>query len=149
MGIEVRLQLTDSNPAAASDFTSTTAKVPGPISRCLLVGAGSYSSRGVVRVTKRFKVERESDENLVEEGRPPCEGAWPGAYLDESRHAHIGWFVTLDEPPAEVEGQPVRLLEASEEGVSGHIIIQDRARNRGSGDKGKRSASGEKNHLCL
>jgi hypothetical protein len=79
-------------------------------------------------VTKRFKVERESEENLVEQGRPPCEGAWPGAYMDESRQAQIGWFVTLDEAPAEVEGHPVRLLEASEEGVAGHIIIRDGAR---------------------
>ena len=77
-------------------------------------------------MTKRFKVERESDENLVEQGRQPCEGAWPGAYLDEARQAQIAWFVTLDEPPAEVEGHPVRLLEASEEGVSGHIVIRDR-----------------------
>jgi hypothetical protein len=42
-------------------------------------------------------------------------------------HAQIGWFITLDEAPAKVEGHPVRLLEATEEGVAGHLIILDRS----------------------
>ena len=78
-------------------------------------------------MTKRFKVERESEPGSYEQTKRPCEGAWPGAYLDELGHAQIDWFITLDEVPAEVEGHPVRLFEAPEEGVAGHLIIQDRS----------------------
>jgi hypothetical protein len=78
-------------------------------------------------VTMRFKVERESEPDSFGQLKQPCEGAWPGAYLDDSGQPRIGWFITLDDVPAEVEGHPVRLLEATEEGVAGHIIIQDRS----------------------
>jgi hypothetical protein len=77
-------------------------------------------------VTLRFKVERESEPGSYEQVKQPCEGAWPGAYLDEFGAAQIDWFITLSEPPAELEGHPVRLLQASEEGVAGHLLILDR-----------------------
>jgi hypothetical protein len=93
-----------------------------------LVGNGSPYLRGVESiVTLRFKVERESEPGSFEQVKQPCEGAWPGAYLDEFGQAQVDWFITLDDVPSEVEGHPVRLLEASEEGVSGHIIIQDQS----------------------
>jgi hypothetical protein len=79
---------------------------------------------GSAAVTKRFKVERESTESpgpVI----PPCEGAWQGAYLDDSLRAQIAWFVTLDDVPANIEGHPVRLLKATEEGVAGHLMILD------------------------
>jgi hypothetical protein len=79
-------------------------------------------------VTMRFKVERESEmEDLLGPVARPCEGAWLGAYLDGDRRARFGWFVTLDEAPAELEGHPVRLLEATEEGVTGHLLIRGRS----------------------
>jgi hypothetical protein len=78
-------------------------------------------------VTMRFKVERESEPDSFGQLKQPCEGAWPGAYLDDSGQPRIGWFVTLEEAPTEVEGYSVRLSEAAEEGVAGHIIIQDRS----------------------
>ena len=77
------------------------------------------------RVALRFKVERESEPGAYEQVKQPCEGAWPGAYLDNSRQAQIGWFITLDDVPTEVEGHPVRLSEAEEEGVAGHLMILD------------------------
>jgi hypothetical protein len=86
---------------------------------------GFPTLRRVVQLTMRFKVERESGTESIEPVTQPCEGAWQGAYLDESQRPQIGWFVTLSEVPAEVEGHPVRLLEATEEGVAGHLIIQD------------------------
>jgi hypothetical protein len=55
-----------------------------------------------------FKVERQSETGSFEDIRRPCDGAWAGAYLDELGHAQIGWFITLDEAPAKVEGHPVR-----------------------------------------
>ena len=76
-------------------------------------------------MTLRFKVERESEPGSYEQVKRPCEGAWPGAYLDEFGAAQIDWFITLSEPPAELEGHPVRLLQASEEGVAGHLLILD------------------------
>jgi hypothetical protein len=79
----------------------------------------------VVQLTLRFKVERESEPGSYEQTKQPCEGAWPGAYLDGFGHAQIDWFITLDEAPAEVEGYPVRLFEATEQGVAGHLIILD------------------------
>jgi hypothetical protein len=78
-------------------------------------------------VTLRFKVERESEPGSYEQVKQPCEGAWPGAYLDGSGAAQIDWFITLDDVPAELEGHPVRLLEAPTEGVAGHLIILDRS----------------------
>jgi hypothetical protein len=78
-------------------------------------------------LTLQFKVERESEPKSYEQTKQPCERAWPGAYLDEFGHAQIDWFITLDEAPAEVDGHPVRLLEAPEQGVAGHLIILDRS----------------------
>jgi hypothetical protein len=75
----------------------------------------------------RFKVERESEPDSFGQVKQPCEGARPAAYLDDSGQPRIGWFVTLEEAPTEVEGYSVRLSEAAEEGVAGHIIIQDRS----------------------
>jgi hypothetical protein len=76
-------------------------------------------------LTLRFKVERESEPGSYEQTKQPCEGAWPGAYLDQLGHAQIDWFITREEAPAEVEGHPVRLLEAPETGVAGHLVILD------------------------
>ena len=73
----------------------------------------------------RFRVERESDSGFLEPDSAPCEGAWQGAYLDNSLRAMIGWFVTLDEVPSKLEGRAVRLLGATEEGVAGLLVIQD------------------------
>jgi hypothetical protein len=72
-------------------------------------------------------VERESDSGFLEPDSAPCEGAWQGAYLDDSLRAMIGWFLTLDEAPTLLEGHPVRLLAATQEGVAGRLIIQDRS----------------------
>ena len=38
-----------------------------------------------------------------------------------------GWFLTVDEVPTELEGYSVRLSEAEEEGVAGHLMILDGA----------------------
>jgi hypothetical protein len=78
-------------------------------------------------VTLRFSVERESRTGLLGPVASPCEGAWEGAYLDSSLRPKIGWFVTLDELPTEVEGYSVRLSEAEGEGVAGHLMILDRS----------------------
>jgi hypothetical protein len=81
----------------------------------------------VVQLNLRFKVERESEPGSVEEVGAPCKGAWPGAYVDESGHPHIDWFVTLDDVPAELDGHPVSVLESRAEGVAGHLLILDRS----------------------
>ena len=73
----------------------------------------------------RYLVERESKAGLLGPITRPCEGAWEGAYLDSSLRAKIGWFITLDEIPTEVEGYSVRLSEAEGEGVAGHLMILD------------------------
>ena len=78
-------------------------------------------------VDLRFMVERESEFEVLEPDSAPCEGAWRGAYLDDSLRALIGWFLTLEEAPPELEGHPVRLLAATQEGVAGRLIIQDRS----------------------
>ena len=76
-------------------------------------------------MTLRFKVERESEPDSFGQVKQPCEGAWPAAYLDDSGQARIGWIITLDNIPTEVEGHLVRLSEAAEEGVAGHLMILD------------------------
>jgi hypothetical protein len=76
-------------------------------------------------VTLRFKVERESEPGTYEQVKQPCERAWPGAYMDKFGRAQIDWFITLDDVPTEVEGHPVRLSEAEEEGIAGHLMILD------------------------
>jgi hypothetical protein len=75
----------------------------------------------------QFKVERESEPDSFGQVKQPCEGAWPGAYLDDSGQPRIGWFITLDDAPTEVGGHPVRLSEAEEEGLAGHLMILDRS----------------------
>jgi hypothetical protein len=80
---------------------------------------------GAVQLNKRFKVERESGTESLELVTPPFEGAWQGAYLGESQRAQIGWFLTLVEAPLMIEGHPIRLLAATEQGVAGHLIILD------------------------
>jgi hypothetical protein len=45
--------------------------------------------------------------------------------MDKFGRAQIDWFITLDDVPTEVEGHPVRLSEAEEEGVAGHLLILD------------------------
>ena len=45
--------------------------------------------------------------------------------MDEFGRAQIDWFITLEEAPAEMDGHPVRLLEAPQEGVAGHLVILD------------------------
>jgi hypothetical protein len=52
-------------------------------------------------------------------------GLGKGANMVDSLRAMIGWFLTLDEAPALLEGHPVRLLAATQEGVSEHLIILD------------------------
>jgi hypothetical protein len=78
-------------------------------------------------VTLRFSVERESETGLLGPLARPCQGAWGVAYLDSSLRAQIGWFLTLDYVPTEVDGYPVRLLRATEKDVAGHLMILDRS----------------------
>jgi hypothetical protein len=93
----------------------------------MLTGWDCQTGGEWLTVDLRFMVERESDSGVLEPDSAPCEGAWRGAYLDDSLRALIGWFLTLDEAPAVLGGHPVRLLPATQEGVAGHLIIQDRS----------------------
>ena len=51
----------------------------------------------------RYLVERESKAGLLGPITQPCEGAWEGAFLNGSLRGQIGWFITLDEIPTEVD----------------------------------------------